>query len=170
MTSLDNYLVQREQDRRSAGLLSEADLNAALVGPRGTAMIQDLIRATYATVARIGTVDGTRFEWDDGQSGRSQSPLLKLHPVGAQFKPIMSSPVGGPLRGYRIDFGWVATHSGQGAKELPGQRWRLTLALCDGTLGWNVNKDEIVGASSIELAEQIVRRLIEYRDEFERAI
>jgi len=169
MTSLDNYLVQREQDRRSAGLLSDADLNATLIGPRGAAMIRGLIRATYATAARIGTVDGIRFEWDDGQSGGSVSPLLKLQPVGAQFKPVMSSPAGRTLRGYRIDFGWVATHSGQGAKELPGQRWRLTLALCDGVLGWNVNKNEIVNASSIELAEQIVKRLIEYWDEYEKS-
>lgn len=169
MTSLDNYLVQREQDRRSAGLLSDADLDAALVGPRGVAMIRDLIRATYAAAARIGAVDGIRFEWDDGQSGGARSALLKLHPVGAQFKPILSLPAGGTLRGYRIDFGWVATPSGQGAKQLPAQRWRLTLALCDGVLGWNVNNNEIVGASSIELAEQIVERVIEYRDEYEKS-
>jgi hypothetical protein len=169
MTSLNNYLIQREQDRRSSGLLTEEDLNAALIGPRGAAIIRDLIRATYATAARIGAVDGIPFEWDDGHSGGSRSPLLKLNPVGAQFKPAVSSPGGDALRAYRIDFGWVATHSGQGAKELSDQRWRLTLALCDGVLGWNVNKNEIVGASSIELAEQIVKRLVEYRDEFQRA-
>jgi hypothetical protein len=167
MTSLDNYLVQRERGRRSAGILSEADLNAALVGPRGAAMIRELVRATHATAVRIGAIDGTHFEWDEGQSGGSISPLLKLHPVGAQFKRVVSSPAGSTHRGYRIDFGWVATRSGQGAKELPVQRWRLTLAACDGVLGWNVNKNEIVGASSVELAEQIVKRVVEYRDEFE---
>jgi hypothetical protein len=169
MTTLDNYLMQRERGRRSAGLLSEGDLNGALVGPRGAAMMRDLIRATRATAARIGAIDGTSFKWDDGQSGGSLSPLLKLHPVGAQFKHVVSSPAGNTLSGYRVDFGWVATRSGQGAKELPVQRWRLTLALCDGALGWNVNKNEIVCASSAELAEQLVKRVIEYRDEFEKS-
>ena len=169
MTSLDNYLIQREQDRRSAGLLSGTDLDAILVGPRGTAMIRDLVRVTCATAARIGAIDGVGFQWDDGQSGGSLSPLLKLHPVGAQFKPIVSAPAAGSIRGYRVDFGWVATHSGHGAKELPTQVWRLTLGVSNGVLAWNVNRDEIVGASSIELAEQIVKRLVEYRDEFQRA-
>lgn len=169
MTSLDNYLVQRERGRQSAGLLSGADPNAALAGPRGAAMIRELVRATNATAARIGAIDGTRFEWDDGHSGGSMSPLLKLHPVGAQFKRVVSSPAETTPGGYRIDFGWVATRSGQGAKELPVQRWRLTLAACGGVLRWNVNKNEIIGASSVELAEQIVKRVVEYRDEFEKS-
>lgn len=132
-------------------------------------MVRELVRATCATAARIGAIDGTRFEWDDGQSGGSMSPLLKLHPVGAQFKRVVSSPAGSTPGGYRVDFGWVATRSGQGAKELPVLRWRLTLARCNGALGWNVNKNEIVGASSVELAEQIVKRVVEYRDEFAKS-
>jgi len=32
-----------------------------------------------------------------------------------------------------------------------------------------VNKNEIIGASSVELAEQIVKRVVEYRDEFEKS-
>jgi hypothetical protein len=169
MTSLDQYLSQRDLDRRSAGLLSEADLNATLVGPRGAAMMKNLMDATHATASRIGAVDGVLFQWDDGQSGRSWSELLKLPPVGAQFKRIMSSPAGGSLSGYRVDFGWVTSSSGRGAKEVPTQVWRLTLAATNGVLGWNVNKNEIVGASSVALAEQIVKRLVEYRDEFEKA-
>lgn len=169
MTSLDQYLAQRDRDRRSAGLISEADLNATLAGPRGAALIKSLMDATRATASRIGAVDGVPFQWDDGKSGGSLSELLKLSPVGAQFKRIMSPPMGGSLRGYRIDFGWVATPSGRGAKEVPTQVWRLTLTATNNVLGWNVNQNEIVGASSNALAEQIVKRLVEYRDEFERA-
>ncbi len=169
MISLDNYLTQREQDRRFAGSRSVPDLNAVLVGPRGEAMIRELVRATRTTAARIGAVDGVGFQWDDGESGGSHSPLLKLHPVGAQFKPIMS-PSGGSLRGYRVDFGWVAICSGDGAKQLPTQIWRLTLDIFNGVLAWNVNRNENVGVSSIALGEQIVKCLIEYRDDFERAI
>ena len=31
------------------------------------------------------------------------------------------------------------------------------------------NQNEIIGVSSIELAEQIVKQLIEYRDEYQKA-
>jgi hypothetical protein len=51
----------------------------------------------------------------------------------------------------------------------PDLRWILTLSSNDGEVVWNVNQDEIIGASSIELAEQIVRQLIEYRDEYQKA-
>jgi hypothetical protein len=43
----------------------------------------------------------------------------------------------------------------------------LTLSSNGGEVVWDVNDDEIVGASSAELAEQIVKQLIEYRDEYE---
>lgn len=169
MASLDQYLAQRDRGRRSAGFISEADLNATLAGPRGAVMMKSLMDATRATASRIGAVDGVPFQWDDGKSGGSLSELLKLSPVGAQFKRIMSLPTGGSLRGYRIDFGWVATPLGFGAKGVPTQVWRLTLTATNNVLGWNVNQSEIVGASSKALAEQIVKRLIEYRDEFGRA-
>ncbi|WP_197413887.1 hypothetical protein [Terracidiphilus gabretensis] len=165
--SLDQYLVQRDLDRRSASLLSKADLNAALAGPRGATMMKSLMKETHAAASLIGAIDGILFQWDDGrQPGGSLSELLKLSPVGAQFKRIMSAPAGGSVRGYRIDFGWVTTASGRGAKEVPTEVWRLTLTAKDGVLGWNVNTNEIVGASSVVLAGQIVKRLIEYRDEF----
>ena len=133
-------------------------------------MIRELIRATRATAAGVGMIDNIPFEWDDGQSGGSLSPLLKLQPVSAQFKGVMSAPLGGSLRGYRVLFGWVATHSGWGKKDIPDCVWNLTLSSNAGVLAWNVNRDEVIGATSIELAEQIVKRLIDYRDEYEKTI
>jgi hypothetical protein len=44
--------------------------------------------------------------------------------------------------------------------------WNLTLSCNEGALTWDVNRDEIIGASSIELAEQIVKQLVEFRDEY----
>lgn len=38
--------------------------------------------------------------------GKSVSPLLKLEPVGAQFKEVMSAPVGGTLREYYSHIGY----------------------------------------------------------------
>jgi len=129
-------------------------------------MIRELMRATHAAAAGVGMIDNIPFEWDDGQSGGSFSPLLKLLPVGAQFKSVMSTSVGNSLRGYRVVFGWVATHSGMGKKDLADCIWNLTLSSNVGVLAWNVNRDEIIGATSIELGEQIVKRLIEYRDDY----
>lgn len=170
MTNLNDFLMQRDQMRRSEGMASEAHLNAEWVGARGASMIRELIRATHATAAGVGMIDNVPFEWDDGRSGGSLSPLLKLQPVGSQFKRVMPAPVGGSLRGYRVVFGWVATHSGRGNKDLPDCVWNLTLSSNAGVLAWNVNRDEVIGATSIELAKQIVKRLIEYRDEYERTI
>ena len=168
MTNLNDFLMQRDQMRHAEGLMSEAQLNAALVGTRGASMIRELMRATRATAEGVGIIDSVPFEWDDGQSGGSLSPLLKLQPVGAQFKRVMSTPLAGSPRGYRVVFGWVATHSGRGKKDLSDCVWNLTLSSNAGVLAWNVNRDEVIGATSIELAEQIVKRLIEYRDEYER--
>jgi hypothetical protein len=51
----------------------------------------------------------------------------------------------------------------------PDRWWTLTLSNNDGEVVWNVNQDEIIGASPNELAEQIVKQLIEYRDEYQKA-
>jgi len=51
----------------------------------------------------------------------------------------------------------------------PDRRWILTLSSNGHELVWDVNEDEIVGASSVELAEQVVKQLIEYRDVYESA-
>ncbi|WP_158822447.1 hypothetical protein [Granulicella sp. S156] len=166
MANLNDFLMQRDQMRQSEGLVSEAQLNAALVGTRGVSMIRELMRATHTTAAHVGMIDNIPFEWDDGESGGSSSPLLKLQPVGAQFKPVTSAPLGGSLRGYRVVFGWVTTVSDMGKKDLPDCVWNLTLSSNAGILAWNVNRNEIIGATSIELAEQVVKRLIEYRDEY----
>jgi hypothetical protein len=168
MANLNDFLMQRDQVRQSEGLISQAELNAALVGTRGASMIRELIRATSTTAAGVGMIDSIPFEWDDGESSGSSSPLLKLQPVGAQFKHVMSAPLGGSLRGYRVVFGWVTTVSEMGKKDLSDCVWNLTLSSNAGVLAWNVNRDEIVRATSIQLAEQIVKRLIEYRDDYEK--
>jgi hypothetical protein len=69
------------------------------------AMMENSIRATRATAERLGSVDGIPLEWDDGQSGGSLSPLLKLRPVGAQFKGDMFRMTWGSQKGHRVVFG-----------------------------------------------------------------
>jgi hypothetical protein len=132
----------------------------------GIAMMEDLIQATRATAERIGSVDGIPLEWDDGRSGGSVSPLLKLRPVGAQFKGEMFPVTRGSQEGHRVVFGWVNTSTGVRRKSPPDRVWNLTLSCIGDVLTWDVNRHEIVGASSVELAEQIVKQLIEFRNEY----
>ncbi len=151
--------------------MEEAELNGApLSNERGTAMWKGLIQVTRATAKRVGEIYGVPFDWDGGPPlGKSRSPLLKLEPVGAQFKEVRSTPFVGALRDCLVVFGWVATPMGSRKQTPPDRWWTLTLSSNDGVVAWNVNQDEIVGASSIELAEQIVKQLIEYRDEYQKA-
>ena len=128
-------------------------------------MLRDVIQTTRATAARVGAVDGISFEWDNGQSGRALVPQLKLHPVGAEFIGLQLAIPGGSLQP-RVVFGWVPTHDPRDARELPNQVWRLSLSLAAGVLAWNVNGDELMCVSSVELAQQIIKHLIEYRDEY----
>jgi hypothetical protein len=168
MSNLDEFLMQRERNHVPNGMTSETDLNAVLVSARGTSMMRDLVQATRTTAARVGSIDGIPLEWDDGQSGRSVSPLLKLGSVGAQFKNVMSISRRS-LSGYRVVFGWVTTSTGEGRKNVPDRVWNLKLSCDAGVLAWNVNRDEIVDTSSIKLAEQLVMQLIDFRDEYQSA-
>jgi hypothetical protein len=133
-------------------------------------MWKGLIQVTCATAKRVGEIYRVPFEWDDGPPlGKSLSPLLKLEPVGAQFKEVRSAPFVGAARNCLVVFGWVNTPMGSRKQTPPDLGWMLTLSSNDGEVVWNVNQDEIIGASSIELAEQIVKQLIEYRDEYQKA-
>jgi len=168
MQSLDDFLSVRE---RHAGAMVQAELSGSpLSNERGTAMWKGLIQVTRAIAKRVGEIYGVPFEWDDGPPlGKSLSPLLTLEPVGAQFKVIRSTPFVGATRNYLVVFGWVTTPMGSRKQTPPDLRWILTLSNNDCELVWNVNQDEIVGTSSIELAEQIVKQLIQYCDEYQKA-
>ena len=171
MQSLDDFLSIRGRDRGHEVAMVEAELSGApLSNERGAAMWKGLIQVTCATAKRVGEIYRVPFEWDDGPPlGKSLSPLLKLEPVGAQFKEVRSAPFVGAARNCLVVFGWVNTPMGSRKQTPPDLGWMLTLSSNDGEVVWNVNQDEIIGASSIELAEQIVKQLIEYRDEYQKA-
>ena len=146
------------------GRMSETEMNA--MREKDIAAMEELIMATCETAKRIGFVGGIPVEWDDGKSGGSFSPLLKLRPVGAQFKGEMFPVTCNTREGHRIVFGWVNNPSEVRRKRPTDWVWNLALSYSGGTLAWDVNRNEIVGASSIELAEKIVMQLIGFRDEY----
>ena len=131
-------------------------------------IMEDLIQATCAAAIRVRNVDGIPLEWDDGLSARSMSPLLKLPPVGAQFKGEMFPATRNTQKGHRIVFGWV-TCKGEGKKDVPDIVWNLEPSCNGETVAWDVNQNEIVGASSGELAVQIVRLLINFSHRYSNA-
>jgi hypothetical protein len=144
--------------------MSEMELNA-MTG-YSIAMMEHLIQATRTIAARVGRINGVPLEWDDGQSGGSVSPLLKLRPVGAQFKGEMFPVTRGPQEGHRVVFGWVNNPTEIRKKSPPDRVWNLTLSRSGDAFTWDVNRNEIVGASSVELAEKIVTQLVDFRDEY----
>jgi hypothetical protein len=164
MTDLDDFLMRREQNCLHGGSMSESALNELLQSDRGESMLADLVSATRATAAKVESAHSIRFGWDDGQSNRAWVPQLSLHPVGAEFIGLQFTIPGGS-RQPRVVFGLVPTHSGDFEK-LPNQVWRLSLLYTAGALAWNVNSNEIMSVSSAELARQIVKHLVEYRDEY----
>lgn len=171
MISLDDFLSNREHQRGVQGLMAETGMGKApLQSERGSAMWKELIKATRAIAMRLGEIDGVPFEWDGGlPHGKSNYPQLKLGPVGAEFSDAkFTSPAGLPTA-CRIVFGWVPTSLGLNNKAMPRCWWKLTLSANEGEIAWDVNDNEIVSASSVELAGQIVKHLIEYRDEYELA-
>lgn len=171
LQSLDDFLAVRELDRRKEDMMTKAGLSETpLSSERGAAMWKGLIHVTRGTTMRVGMIDGIPLQWDDGPPlGKSLSPLLKLHPVGAQFKELRATPFSGAPRSCTILFGWVTTPMGSRKQMPPDRLWTLTLSRDGGEPLWCVNDGEIVGASSVELAGQIVKQLIEYRDEYESA-
>ena len=171
MISLDDFLSKREHDRSLQGVMAETRIGKApLESERGGAIWKELIKATRAISVRLGAIDNQPFEWDGGHpSGRSYYPQLKLGPVGAEFSDATFSSALGLPSACRIVFGWVPTPHGLRKGAMPNRHWNLRLSTFGGALAWNVNNDEIVGVSSAELAEQIVKQLIVYRDEYEGA-
>lgn len=161
MSSLDDFLSKREHERRQQSLGAEAQLaKARLLAEHSTGMWEELKAATNATATRVGGVDGTPFEWNP-------FPFLKLEHVAATFAPGIL--VGGGLQGCRVVFGRIPTAIYVDDNPLAPRVWDLVLSVNGNELDWDVNCDEIIGASSVELAEQIVKQLIEYHDEYQTA-
>jgi hypothetical protein len=124
MQSLDDFLSIRGRDRTRNAVVTGPELNSSpLSSEYGTAMWKGLISVTHVTAMRVGGIDGVPFEWDDGPPfGKSRSPLLRLEPVGAQFKEVRSTPFVGAPRSSLVVFGWVATPTGS-RKQSPPDLW-----------------------------------------------
>lgn len=166
LTGLDDFLAERERSRRGASMISNGEMNEVLFSERGATMLRGLVQATRAAATRVGVVNGVPFEWSDERSGGVMSPLLKLAPVGAQFKGHIFALPGSLQKEPYVDFGWVNRPDGIRIGQLADRIWRLSLTYNAGALTWSVIDEQIVCVSSVQLAEQITKCLVQYRDEY----
>lgn len=154
MSTLDQFLSKRADARANSAAA------VSVMQERGAAVWKELQRATQATAGRIGRVDDMLLEWDP-------FPFLRLQYVAATFTPGLFGA--GPPRGCRIVFGRIPTAMYVDDNKLAPEVWELSLAVHSGEFNWSVNQGEIVGATNDQLAEQIIVRLIQYRDEYQAA-
>lgn len=155
MSTLDDFL----RNRREQG--ADDELNSRLLREGGAAMLDELKLAVQTTATRVGSVDGNVLEWNP-------FPFLKLQYVAATFTP--GTLVGGRPTGCRVVIGRIPTALYVDDNPLPSAVWELSLGVKGNQLVWDVKGEgSIVGISTLELAEQIVRRLIEYRDAYQDA-
>ncbi len=154
MAKLDEFLSKRERERTAD------EMRGRVLREQGPGMWDALKEATQTTAARVGNVDGDALEWN-------QYPFLKLKYVAASFTPGMLA--GGLLKGCRIIFGRIPTAMYIDDNPIPTTVWDLTVSVNGDQLGWDVNGGEVLGLSTAQLAEQLIMRLIEYRDEYQAA-
>jgi hypothetical protein len=154
MSTLEQFLANRGLERTGS---AEA---TTLLQERGATFWKELQEATRTTAEKIGRVDDIPLNWDP-------FPFLKLQYVSATFTPGLFGA--GPPRGCRVVFGRIPTAMYIDENKLAAEVWELSLEVFGGELSWSVNRDEIVGVTNSQLAEQIIVRLIQYRDEYHAA-
>ena len=156
MSTLEQFLSNRTQAQAQSAAATK------LLQEHGAAAWEDLKASTQAIAARIGHVDNLPLEWDAFQ-------FLKLQYVAATFTPGLFGA--GPPRGCRVVFGRIPRAMYIDENRLAPEVWELSLAVQGEELRWSVNigQDEIVGVTGSQLAEQIIVRLVQYRDEYHAA-
>jgi len=154
MSTLEQFLTTRRH------ALADTEAAAKLLQEHGAAVWKELQQTTQTTAAKIGQVDGMPLEWDS-------FPFLKLQYVAATFAPGLFGA--GPPKGCRVVFGRIPTAMYIDENKLAPEVWELALAVSGEQFHWSVNQNEIVGATNIQLAEQIIVRLIQYRDAYQSA-
>jgi hypothetical protein len=162
MSTLDDFLSQRSHDRLQHGAVAEIEQSKTrMIRERGAAMWEELKQTTELRAAGVGPVDGNRLEWNP-------YPFLKLEHVAATFT--LGVLIDGVLRGTRIVFGRIPNAMYIDDENPIGTDvWDLGLSVTGSGLVWDVNGDEVIGASSARLAELIIVRLIQYRDAYQAA-
>ena len=156
MNTLDEFLAKRNQNRHEATVASATA--ARRLSEEGLAAWEGLLESIKATAGRVGKLDGEALEWNS-------FPFLKLKHVAASFTPLTL----GPSPECRVIFGRIPTAMYIDDNPLSTDVWELKLSFHGARLLWNVNAQEMVGVPSPDLAEQVVKRLIEYSDDYQAA-
>ena len=159
MRTLDEFLSQRSRDQERRGLSESA---ARLLREQGETEWNKLKSAAKATADLVGEVDGVQMQWND-----IPFDFLKLQYVAASFS--RGRFASGTALGCRVVFGRIPGAMYVDDSSIAQEVWDLALSVCGGKLVWDVNGNELLGLSTEELAQQIVMRVIDYRDRYQSA-
>jgi hypothetical protein len=155
MVNLDDFLSRRAEQ---AGIAEVEQNKIRLLREKGFAMWNDLQQVTRERAEHVGSIDGVPFEWNP-------YPFLKLQPVAATFTT--GTIVNDVPQHCRVIFGRIPNAMYVDDNSLGTQVWDIKLSVAGNEMVWDVNEDEVIGALPTQLAEQIIKRLIEYRDEYQ---
>jgi len=131
---------------------------AQLIREKVAAAWDELLDSIQQFAAQLGKVNGIELKWDPW-------PFLKFEDVAAALDP--GTLTDGVLLGCRVGFGRIPSADYFDDNPIPIEVWNLTFSAVGDEVAWNVKDHEIIGMSSSKLAEQIVQRLIIYRDEYQ---
>ena len=155
MDSLDSFLSKRNELAQSSVL---AQRNAQMLRGHSSQMWSELQQATVSRASLVGSVDGVALDW-------SQSQFLSLQPVAAIFAS--GAMVNQVPQHFRIIFGRIPYAVYVDDKAPASDVWEINLTLVGSDLRWDVNGGELIGLTSSNLAEQVIKRLIQYRDAYQ---
>ncbi len=161
-SNLDDFLSQRSE---RAGMVEAERAIAHLLDERGPGIWSELQEATRSRASSVGSVDGKPFEWSPHPPTHpSLPPSLLLDNVVASFSS--GASFNGSPRRFSIVFG---RNPSRPSSENPPSKevWNLELSVLGGEVLWDLGANGIVGARAKQVADQIIRHLIEYRDKCE---
>lgn len=156
MESLNDFLSRRSVEVQAAE--SEIARQALLKGASNREF-DEFIKSLGETIAHVGPIDGRSFEW-----GQLVDVFLKFGNVAASLKYRSGSEK------FNVVFGQIPGAIYASDHSPSTDVWEIELDVVGSQFLWNViggSGKNARGLNARVLAEQVIRRLIEYKDEYE---
>jgi hypothetical protein len=155
MENLDDFLASR---KLNASMEQANQQRLRLIREQASATWAELLEATQSRASRLGKVDDVAFEWNS-------YPFLLFGYVAATFSHAIA--VGNGLPRFRVVFGRNPLGIYPFDQAPATEVWDLELSVLGNELVWNNTASGVVGVPTQKMAEQIIRKLIEYRDNYQ---
>jgi hypothetical protein len=155
MENLDDFLAKRKQN---ASMERANQEQLRLIREQAFPAWGSLQETTWVRASRLGKIDDIAFEWHS-------YPFLLFGFVAAIFSHSIAG-AGEPPR-FRVFFGRNPTAIFPVEQAPAEEVWGLELSVMGTNLVWNIPALGLVGATTEKTAEQIIRKLIDYRDKYQ---